>query len=159
MRLVLPLGAHKSIRWLERDLAIGRPVGDDGWTALRARGVRAVVDLSDRCDYVGLVVRDQGMRYLRLSAHAGGLPEAEELHIVTSWVLHRIREGGSVLIHDATVRGNDALVGCAVLIKDGLTLKQARARLRDVSDVPLTVPQVDLLHQFVAQRALAANQR
>jgi len=131
-------------------------MGERGWLALRARGVRAVVDLSDACGSIGSVVRQQGMRYLRLGA-PDGLPEAEELHIVTSWVLHRIGEGGCVLINDSEGHGNDALLACAVLIKGGNSAGRAQARVRNVAGCALTEPQAGLLRRFVAQHALATN--
>ncbi|HEU0074448.1 MAG TPA: hypothetical protein VFS30_10585 [Dehalococcoidia bacterium] len=135
------------------------PAGLDGWKAVRARGVRAVVDLSEECGSVGDTVRDNGMRYLRLSARRAGLPEVEELHIVTSWVQQRTREGGGVLVHDASERSNDALVACAVLIKDGASLARALSRLGNTTDVPLSQSQLALLHQFVAQRVVAEKAR
>lgn len=157
MRLLRPLDVQGSICWLTRDLAVGCPSEESAWLAVRARGVRAVVDLSQDCGSVGDVVRRQGMRYLRLGVHRGGLPEAEELHIVTTWVLQRIREGGSVLLHDAEGRGNDALLACAVLVKDGSNAARAQAQLRNALDAALSQPQVSLLQQFVAQRVLASN--
>lgn len=159
MRLLKPLETGPSIRWLDRRLAIGIPEPMDGWRRLRTQGVHAVVDLNEECSAVGAMVREQGTRYLRLSINSAGLPEVEELHIVTSWVLQRSREAGSVLIHDASVRGNDALVACAVLIKDGAALERALARLRGISEAPLSESQLSLLHQFVAQQTLATNRR
>lgn len=157
MRLLRPLEAHGAIRWLNRDLAIGRPADQAGWQTLRSRGVRAVVDLSGECGGAGEAVRRHGMRYLRLGVDRTGLPEAEELHIVTSWVLQRIRDGGSVLIHDADDRGNDALIACAVMVKDGVSAEKAQSHLRGASDAVLGAPQLDLLHQFMAQRAVASS--
>jgi 3,4-dihydroxy-2-butanone 4-phosphate synthase len=97
------------------------------------------------------------MRYLRLAVDRTGLPKAEELHIVTSWVLERIRDGGSVLIHDTDERGNDGLIACAVMVKDGVSADKAQSRLRGVSHVVLAAPQLELLHQFMAQRAVASG--
>jgi hypothetical protein len=158
MRLLQPSEPRTSIRWVTRTLAIGMPPDPDAWKLVRARGVRAVVDLSEEC-FLGAIVRDHGMRYLRLSAHKAGLPEVEELHIVSTWVQQRVGEGGSVLVHDTSVRGNDALVACAVLIKDGASLPRALSRLEGASDVPMSQSQMGLLHQFVAQRAVAARHR
>ena len=157
MRLLRPLEAQGSIRWLSRDLAIGRPAGEAGWRVLRARGLRAVVDLSNECAAAGDLVRQHGMRYLRLSVDRTGLPEPEELHIVTSWVLERIRDGGSVLLHDSDGFGNDALLACAVIVKRGSSSEKAQSQVRSIAGAVLTTPQLDLLHQFVAQRAVAAN--
>lgn len=134
------------------------PADPDAWRVVRARGVRAVVDLSEEC-FLGALVRDHGMRYLRLSAHRAGLPEVEELHIVSSWIQERVKEGGSVLVHDTSVRGNDALVACAALIKNGVSLPRALSRLENAADVPMSQSQMGLLHQFVAQRAVAEKAR
>jgi hypothetical protein len=123
---------------------------------LRARGVRAVVDVSNDCGEVGEIVRQQGMRYLRLSPGRTGSPHPEELHIVTSWVLQRMQDTGSVLLHDSRAAGNDALLACAVLVKRGSSLDKAQARVRSVTQASLTASQGDLLRQFMAQRALAS---
>jgi hypothetical protein len=158
MRLFRPR-ARSTIRWMDRNLAIGLPSPMDGWRAARSRGVQAVVDLNDECNAVGGMVREAGMRYLRLSLNKAGTPEVEELHIVSSWVLQRIAEGGSVLVHDKTVRGNDAVVACAAMVKNGVSLERALKRLRGVTDIPPTETQMALLHQFVAQQVLAAGGR
>ncbi len=160
MRLLLPqTGQPDAIRWISRDWAIGLPSPLNGWHAVRGSGVHAVVDLSQECGSVGGMVRENGMRYLRLPIGAGNVPVAEELHIVTSWVEQRIQEGGRVLIHDASVRGNDAVVACAALVKAGRGLEGALLRLRSISEVPLSESQVELLHQFVAQRVVSAGGR
>jgi len=159
MRLLRPLEAQTSIRWVNRDLAIGFPSPADGWRAMRARGVLAVVDLSEERSAVGTTVREHGMRYLRLSTDRVGLPEVEELHIVTSWIQERISEGGSVLIYDTSPRGNDAIVATAVLIKGGFAIARALARTRGLCKVQPSESQLALLHQFVAQLKVAANRR
>ena len=156
MRL-LRLQPQGSIHWINEDLAIGRPEGDDGWQDLRAQGVRAVVDLSAECGGIGERVRQRDMRYLRLAIDRTGLPEPEELHIVTSWVLQRIGDGGAVLIHDTDGRGNDVLLACAVMVKNGWNVEKAKAHLRRLCDTAMVGYQVNLLHQFIAQRALAEN--
>jgi hypothetical protein len=127
----------------------------EGWRSVRARRVHAVVDLNRECNSVGTVVREHGMRYLRLSVDRASLPEVEELHIVTTWIQQRIREGGAVLLHDPSIRGNDGVVACAVLIKQGASLAKALLRLEGVYGVPLSEPQIRLLYQFVAQRVVA----
>jgi hypothetical protein len=158
MRLLRPFKSQGPIRWLNRDLAIGRPEDDDAWQSLRAQGVVAVVDLSAACGSIGERVRQRDMRYLRLPIDRTGLPEPEELHIVTSWVLERISsDGGSVLIHDTDGLGNDALLACAVMVKNGWSVDRAKSQLRRLCDTSLVGYQVNLLHQFVAQRTLAEN--
>jgi hypothetical protein len=140
---------------MRRDLAIGVPPMLEGWAAARGKGIRAVVDIDDECSTVGGMVRENGMRDLRLPLSGAGLPDPEELHIATSWVQERLNEGGAVLLHDASVRGNDGVLGCAVLVKQGKALESALGRLRSISSVPLSQAQMSLLHQFVAQRSLS----
>jgi hypothetical protein len=159
MRLLRPLQTPSSITWLSKDLAIGSPMEEAGWLTMRSRGVRAVVDLSEQCGGVASVVREQGMRYLRLPVPPNGLPEAVELHIVASWALQRIADGGSVLVNDVRRSGNDGLVACAILIKGGSSAAKAQDRLRNTVDAPLTEHQAGLLQQFVAQHVMAMNGR
>ena len=157
--MLRPPQTPRTITWISKDLAIGAPSDADAWLALRSRGVRAVVDLNSECGGVGDTVRDAGMRYLRLPVDSGGLPEAEELHIVATWVLQRISEGGAALIHDPAGRGNDALVACAVLVKRGGNASKARSQLRSLAQNPLNNSQVTLLQRFVAQHVIAVNGR
>ena len=157
LRWLRPQNTPNTLHWMNRNLAIGLPAPMGGWRTIRARGVRAVVDLSQECGSVGGMVREHGMRYLRLSVNGGRVPEAEELHIVTSWVQQRIREDGPVLVHDSSVRGNDAVVACAVLIKEGRSVEWALSKVRGISEVPLSQSQVGLLHQFMAQRFVSAG--
>jgi Polymorphic toxin system, DSP-PTPase phosphatase len=157
MRMLQPQDIETNLKWVSRDLAIGAPEATDGWLGLRARGVRAVVDLSQECSALGPTVRDAGMRYLRLPVPEGGLPEAEELHIVARWVIERIAEAGAVLIHDPAGRGSDTVVACAVLIKKGGNAARVRAQINALSENPLNEPQVTLLQRFIAQHVIAAN--
>ena len=70
------------------------------------------------------------MRYLRLCLRHAQVPSAEELQIVTSWVLERTAENGRVLIQDGHARFNDGLVAVASLIKGGLPAHLALLALR-----------------------------
>jgi hypothetical protein len=146
------------IRWVNRDLAIGFPVENVEWQALRASGVRAVVDVSDPTTDLGLLVRRQGMRYLRLPVAPGRLPDAEELHIVSSWILQRIAEEGPVLIHDTAIAGNDALIAATVLIKRGAGVRRAVAHIVRTS-YELSNDQLALLDRVAGEMATVASRR
>jgi hypothetical protein len=153
LRLLRHGSSNRCVRWVNRDLAIGYPVDDADWQDVRTRGVRGVVDVSASCSDLGPVVRRFGMRYLRLPVASEGLPEAGELHIVTSWLLQRVLEDGPVLIHDTSIRGNDALVACAGLIKRGASVRRASLQVRRATTSPLTDAQLDLLEQFAGETA------
>jgi protein-tyrosine phosphatase len=117
--------------------------------------VHGVVDLSDGSADLGPVVRRQGMRYLRLPVADGRLPEPEELHIVTSWMLQRVYEEGPVLVHEAVGRGNHALVAGAALIKRGASVRRASLQLRNAAAEPMTDAQLDLLVRFAGEMTAA----
>ena len=153
LRLLRHGSSNRCVRWVNRDLAIGYPVDEAEWQSLRARGVRGVIDLSASCGGLGSLVRQFGMRYLRLPVADDSLPEAGELHIVTSWLLQRVLEDGPVLIHDTSIRGNDALVACAGLIKRGASVRRASLQVRRATTSPLTDAQLDLLERFAGQTA------
>jgi hypothetical protein len=153
LRLLRHRSSNRCVRWVNRDLAIGYPIDDADWQAVRARGVRGVIDVSASCGDLGSIVRHFGMRYLRLPVAPDGLPEAGELHIVTSWLLQRVCEDGPVLIHDTSIRGNDALVACAGLIKRGASVRRATLQVHRAATSPLTDAQLDLLEQFAGQTA------
>ena len=159
LRLLLPNKAAAPVRWVNRDLAIGCREDEAEWLALRARGVRGVVDLSDEPGDLGPMVRQQGMRYLRLAVADGHLPEVEELHIVTSWVLQRVREEGPVLIHECGARANHALVAAAVLIKRGASLSRASGQLRHAYPPAFSDAQLDLLARFAGELARVTSRR
>jgi len=157
MRILRPGPTLPSVRWINRDLAIGCPAEDAGWQAMRARGVRGVVDLSDASGDLGPLVRRHGMRYLRLPVEDGRLPHAEELHIVTSWLWQRVYEDGPVLVHEAEGRGNHAVVACAALIKRGASVRRAGQQLKHASRAPLTDVQLDLLERFAVEMTVASG--
>lgn len=159
LRLLLPNKAEAPVRWVNRDLAIGCPEDESDWRALRGRGIRGVVDLSDEPGDLGPIVRQQRMRYLRLAVADGHLPEVEELHIVTSWVLQRVCEEGPVLIHESGVRGNHALVAAAALIKRGASVQRASGQLRHASPARFSDVQVDLLERFASELAQVSSRR
>jgi hypothetical protein len=157
LRLLRPDPTRACVRWVNRDLAIGCPLDESDWQAVKARGVRGVVDVSDGTSDLGYLVRRQGMRYLRLSVADGRLPEAEELHIVTSWVLQRVCEEGPVLVHEAEGRGNHALVAGAALIKRGASLRRASLQIKSALSEALTDAQLDLLVRFAGEMTPAAR--
>jgi hypothetical protein len=159
LRLLLPNKVDAPVRWVNRDLAIGCPEDEADWRALRARGMRGVVDLSDEPGDLGPMVRQQGMRYLRLAVADGQLPELEELHIVTSWVLQRVCEEGPVLIHENGARGNHALVAAAALIKRGAGVDRATGQLRNASAAAFGDAQLDLLERFASEMAQVSSRR
>jgi hypothetical protein len=143
--------ADDSVRWLNRNLAIGCPREEADWLAMRDRGVRGVVDLSEEPRDLGPMVRQQGLRYLRLPVANGALPPPEELHIVTSWALQRISDEGPVLVHESDDRGNAGLIACAVLVKRGSSLYRAHSQLKHKSRTPLSEAQLDLLENFARE--------
>jgi hypothetical protein len=120
LRFVRPRDASPRLHWLSADIAIGGVSKPEDWPAVYEAGVRAVVDLREESRDLGVEVRQNGMRYLRLCLLKAAVPSAEELQIVASWVLERAAEDGRVLIQDAQSRFNDGLVGVASLIKGGL---------------------------------------
>ena len=122
--------AGAKMHWLNADIAIGGVSRPEDWHAVFSAGVRAVVDLRSEPDDVGVEVRHAGMRYLRLCLQGADVPSAEELQIVTSWVIERAAENGRVLIQDGHSRFNDGLVAVASLIKSGLPAHLALLALR-----------------------------
>lgn len=145
--------SNHCVRWVNRDLAIGHPADDGDWQAVRARGVRGVIDVSASCGDLGPAVRRYGMRYLRLPVAPNSLPEAGELHIVASWLLQRVCEDGPVLIHDTSIRGNDALIACVGLIKRGASVRRANLQVQRVATSRLSDAQLDLLERFAGETA------
>jgi hypothetical protein len=91
------------------------------------------------------------MRYLRLPVSADRLPDTSELHIVTSWVLQRVRDEGPVLLHESGSRGNNALVACAALIKRGESVIRASRQVKRAHGRQLTESQLHLLEHFAWQ--------
>lgn len=151
MRLLRP-PQTEMVWWLSRDLAIGRPSTGDQWQAVRDRGVRAVVDLSDEAGDLAVLLRKCGLRYLHLPVTRFNVPREEEIHIATSWALQRIGEGGAVLLRESEDRANDALLACAILVKRGASAVKAHAQLRRATGVELAQVQLDLLERFAAQQ-------
>ena len=123
-----PAGAQ--LHWLTSDIAIGSAGREADWEAVYGTGVRAVVDVRESVEDVGVQVRENGMRYLSLSIKEPAVISAEELQIAASWVVDRTAENSRVLIQDGNSRFDDALVAVASLIKGGLPAHLALLALR-----------------------------
>lgn len=130
LNLVRGRGSGARIHWLNTDIAIGGVSRPEDWRDVYAAGVRAVVDLRSEPEDLGADVREHGMRYLLLCLSGTVVPTAEELQIVTGWVLERAAENGRVLIQDGHACFNDGLVAVASLIKGGLPAHLALLALR-----------------------------
>ena len=132
MRLLRPLQTPSSIRWLNKDLAIGSPMEDEGWLTMRSRGVRAVVDLSEQCGGVAGVVREQGMRYLRSPVTVPAFPKPRNCTSSRAGCCSASPTAAAVLIHDTDRLATTGCVACAVLVKNGCNAPKAQDRICDV---------------------------
>jgi hypothetical protein len=130
LRSLRPQRRGARLHWLSPDIAVGSVSKAEDWESVYEAGVRAVVDLRNEREDLGPEVRESGMRYLRLCLREACVPSAEELQIVTSWVLERRAENGRVLIQDGHSRLNDGLVAVASLVKSGLPAHLALLALR-----------------------------
>jgi protein tyrosine phosphatase (PTP) superfamily phosphohydrolase (DUF442 family) len=139
--------------WLTSDLAIAGEPGDTELAALRAAGVRAVVDLRAEAPDRGASVAAYDLRYLRLPVVEGEAPGTDELRLLTSWIVERIQSDGPVLVHCREGRGRSAMVACAALVSLGLPLFNAyQALSRARPDVALNGAQADALLAFAEGR-------
>lgn len=120
-------------------------------------GVRGVIALQGTPDDEGAAVRLLGMRYLGLHLDRRGIPNPEELHLLTTWAVERNGEDGAVLIQDSQHRNNDGLVAAATLVKGGLPAHLAlRALQRVRPNIRLDYAQSAALVRFAASQAIEA---
>jgi hypothetical protein len=151
LQLIRPRRPGPRLHWINSDIAIGGVNEDGEWQEVYESGVRAVVDLHAGRQDLGIAVRRNGMRYLHLFVRPDTVPSAEELQIVTGWVLDRASEEGRVLIQDSHSHFNDGLVAVASLIKSGLPAHLALLALRRaVPDEAFDMDQNAQLIKFAA---------
>ncbi|HEX5370360.1 MAG TPA: hypothetical protein VFY10_13170 [Dehalococcoidia bacterium] len=154
LRLIRTQEPYWQIAWLNPDIAIGSVARAEDWRHVYGAGVRAIVDLRDDPGDLGAVVRNEGMRYLRLCLRQGITPGPEEMHIVTGWLCDRNSSEGPVMIQDVGCVNNDGLLACAALIRTGLTYDLAMQALERVRpETALTYDQASALLRFTAEIA------
>jgi hypothetical protein len=152
-RILDPAQASLPLSRLSRNLALGTPAPNEDWTAVYAAGLRAVVDFAADSGDHGAAVREHGLRYLHLPVAPGDIPRIDEVHIVSSWVLQRICEDGPVLLREAQPLGTAASIAIAVLLKRGVEMNRALARLRKLPGVALSDGHLTLLQRFALEAA------
>jgi hypothetical protein len=154
LRLVRQEPPGPDLLWLNRHIAIyaSAPAGD--WTMAYEAGVRGVIVLQDTSEDKGADVRSLGMRYLGLHLERRGVPNPEEMHLLTTWAVERNDEDCAVLIQDSQHRNNDGLVAAATLVKSGLPAHLAlRALQRVRPEIRLDYAQSSALVRFAASQS------
>ncbi len=112
------------LSWLTSDLAISRAPLAREWPAIKAAGIRSVLDLR-LAECAEGVSESVGLAYLNLPVTDGGAPTADEMRYATEWVAGQIAGVGPVLIHCREGLGRSPLVACAALIRLGFPLSEA----------------------------------
>src|SRR5262245_44844967 len=82
--------------WLTADIAIAKEPADEEWAAIRAAGIRSVLDLRAEQADNSTIVGGHELRYLRLPVQDGSAPTGQQLSLITDWILERISTDGPV---------------------------------------------------------------
>jgi protein tyrosine phosphatase (PTP) superfamily phosphohydrolase (DUF442 family) len=150
LRLFRATKNHTPLYWLTYHLAIAPQPWRHEWPAIHEAGVRGVVDLRSQTQDDTQAIQALGMTFRHAPVYDGEAPEFATLLDLTDWVLDQQALQGPVLVHCREGRGRSAMVGCAVLIRMGISLPQAYRAVRSArgDSVSLSDDQVDALELF-----------
>jgi protein-tyrosine phosphatase len=136
--------------WLTYHLAISPQPWRHEWPAIHEAGVRCVLDLRSQTQDDIQTIRSLNMTFRHAPIVDGEAPDQEILLELTDWVLDQQSADGPVLVHCREGRGRSAMVGCAVLIRMGVSLPEAYRAVRHArgESVALSDEQVNALEKF-----------
>jgi uncharacterized protein (TIGR01244 family) len=150
LRLFRATKNNTPLYWLTYHLAIAPQPWRHEWQAIYTAGIRSVVDLRSQTQDDTQAIQALGMTFLHTPVYDGEAPEFETLLAITDWVIDQQATQGPVLLHCREGRGRSAMVGCAVLIRMGISLPEAYRTVRNArgDSVSLSDEQVEALELF-----------
>ncbi len=131
-------------------LHVGGQYRQRGWARLAARGITAVINMRAEFDD-----RQAGIappRYLYLATVDDHAPALAQLEEGAGFIADEIARGGGVYVHCGSGVGRAPTMVAAYLVRSGLTLDEAWARIRQARPFVRPTPvQVAQLRRFAAQ--------
>ncbi|MBV9020308.1 MAG: dual specificity protein phosphatase family protein [Ktedonobacteraceae bacterium] len=111
--------------WITTSLAIGGRIHPEDIKALGRQGVTHVVDTrSEYCDDEEALAREH-IELLHLPTPDTYPLSLEQLMQGAAWANEHMKQGGRVLIHCEHGVGRSVLLGCAALVYDGMSARDA----------------------------------
>ena len=120
--------------WITPDLAVGACPPADGWAALAAQGIGAVVDLREEDRDDEAAVRAAGLDFLHLPTPDLHPPSPAHLDAGVAFVRDELATGRKVLIHCQHGIGRSALLALCVLSDAGMAPLEALTRAKDARE-------------------------
>jgi protein tyrosine phosphatase (PTP) superfamily phosphohydrolase (DUF442 family) len=150
LRLLRSTKNNTPLYWLTYHLAIAPQPWRHEWRAIRDAGIRSVVDLRSQTQDDIDAIEGLNMTFRHAPIVDGEALDQASLLELTDWVLDRQAAEGPVLVHCREGRGRSAMVGCAVLLRMGVSLPQAYRTVRQArgESVSLSDDQVESLETF-----------
>jgi protein-tyrosine phosphatase len=128
-------------------LYVGGQYRRRGLPKLRSWGISAVVDLRREFDDSQAGIAPA--RYLYLATTDDQAPTLEQLKAGADFIAQEIEQGGSVYVHCGSGVGRAPTMAAAYLIRGGLTVDQAWAKIRAARpQVRPTPPQLERIRHF-----------
>ena len=139
-----------TLYWLTYHLAIAPQPWRHEWPAIHEAGVRCVLDLRSQTQDDIQTIGSLNMTFRHAPIVDGEAPDLATLLKITDWVLDQQGSQGPVLVHCREGRGRSAMVGCAVLVRMGVSVSEAYRAVRHArgESVSLSDAQVDALETF-----------
>jgi len=123
--LHVPLPDELNMSWITTSLAIGGRIHPEDIKALGGQGVTHVVDTrSEYCDDEEALAREH-IELLHLPTPDTYPLSLEQLMQGAAWANEHMKQGGRVLIHCEHGVGRSVLLGCAALVYDGMSARDA----------------------------------
>jgi hypothetical protein len=119
------LGGDLNYSDITPELAVGGAFRTHDIPRLQARGVTAVVDCRSEAEDDAAALERAGISFLHLPTPDHFALSDSQLYSGVDWVLGHLAEGGRAYLHCEHGVGRGPLMGCAVLIAQGLTASEA----------------------------------
>jgi len=140
--------AEYPLKWIINNLAVGyAPRSDNDILSLKQQGIQAIVNLCAECCDLHEIERSAGFDVHYLPIPDEGASILENMIQALEWLETRLVESKKILLHCRFGIGRTGTLVTAYLLKNGLSLKQAREGLRHTPAAPTSRIQWDFLEE------------
>lgn len=148
------------LKWITRDLAVGyAPRSYDDLHSLKQQGIQAIINLCAECYDLYEIEQSAGIDVYYLPVADEDAPDLDDMAQALDWLEVRLAEGKKILVHCRFGIGRTGTLVTAYLLKNGLSLKEARKKMRHTPAAPTSRIQWDFLYEFSKKLGLSKIKR